>query len=45
VAAYGAHRNGAALDHLELKLLVHFIGQAAVGYERAEVRRLRAQRT
>lgn len=44
VVAYGAHHNGAALDPLELKLLLRFIGQAAVGYERAEVRRLRAQR-
>jgi len=45
VAAYGVHRNGAALDHLELKLLLQFIDRAAVGYERVEVRRLRAQRT
>ena len=45
VAAYGAHRNGAALDRLELKLLVQFVGRVAVGYERVEVRRLRAGRT
>ena len=45
VAAYGAHRNGAALDPLDLRLRVQFIGRAAVGYERVEVRRLRAQRT
>jgi len=42
VAAYGAHRNGAALDKLELDLLTKFVAQAVVSYERAEVRRLRA---
>ena len=39
IVAYGAHRNGAALDRLELGLLQQFIGSAATGYEHAEARR------
>jgi hypothetical protein len=43
VAVYGAHQTGAALDRLEVDLLVKFAARAAIAYERLEMRRLRAQ--
>lgn len=43
VAVYGAHQTGAALDRLEVDLLVKFAARAAIGYERLEMRRLRAR--